>query len=321
MPWLPVLKIATNKLLLLILFQSSALMAEQSGSSFYVPATEPNRPRNETFFPLVSLLLPGFDQWYEGQTTAGALYTGVAVGGVVYAASQSEDLDKDDKENQDRIDSQDIVQRKTQYGLQLYQTAGGLSAYHSFRTAVTTRPNQYGFLKSEDTPKDILLAPFEFNFLTRPSTFVPLAIAGTLAAVIATKPPRGHERDAFTQADAFFAPAFSYNAGTHEEAFFRGYVMPAIREHSGNDFWSNAGQSTLFALAHLGSTNVPVAQLLLGFHLGNVTQNNQWSLRESIFIHTWWDVIVFAASYSVRKQDDKSNVVASLHLPPLELRF
>jgi membrane protease YdiL (CAAX protease family) len=270
-------------------------------------------------------------------------YSAVAVGGVLYASSIStaNDLAEREKERREEakergddpdengLDQKDIAERKTTLGLLLYQGAGGMSAYHTFRTAARTRQEhgQYEFLQADDTPADLLAAPFHFSYLTRVTTIIPLAVIAGISALQLSTPledDSDYERASFTQADAFFSGAFSYNAGTHEEAVFRGWIMPVMREYWDSDFWSNAAQSVLFAAAHLSTNPQPLPQLLLGYHLGYVTQRNHWSLGESVFIHTWWDVMAFVTQYHYKQrapEDKKDLIKPILWLPPLEFAF
>src|SRR5690606_31836501 len=119
-----------------------------------------------------SFLLPGLGQWVEGQPAYGGLYTGVALGGLVYSANVLvnddlegrrereqqlfEDAGKDYAPTNPAAES-DIAERKFAYGTQLYQTMGGMSAYHAFRTAARSRQRlgQYEFLRHEETPWDV----------------------------------------------------------------------------------------------------------------------------------------------------------------------
>lgn len=294
-------------------------------SSLFTPRGDPTRRRSDIFIPAVSFLLPGFDQWWEGQYGSAALYTGAAIGGTIYSReiakanhilmSGETDADGDGKadkspndgdDKEPTLDSKGIAVRKVVLGGLVYQGAGGLSAYHSFRTAVRSRQShgEYKFLKHEETPGDLLLAPFHFQYLARPSTFVPLGIGAAIMALVLNSDPGDKlERSKFTQADAFFTGAYSYNAGTHEEALFRGWVMPLMYEASASPFWSNAGQALLFAAAHLNTNPQPIPQLLLGYHLGNVTQNNGWRLGEAVFIHVWWDVLAFTSTFHFQQKE------------------
>lgn len=328
------------------LFPGASLSSGQSGEAVesgeavspFSLKRDPERARSDFLMPLTGLFLPGFDQWWEGQYGFGAAYSGVWLGGNYYASSVATRNDLDgqiarrrqasrdagEKDEDFAIDGSDVTVRKYLLGQLIGQGAGGFSAWHSFRSAVRSRRtgDQYAFLGLEESPGDVLLAPLQFKHLTKATTIVPLAIAGILGAVVLhAETPDNFERSAFNSSDGFFATAYSWNAGTHEEAFFRGYLMPLIAEYTGSDFLANLSQSTLFALAHYNTNPRPLPQFFLGFHLGSVSQRRNWTLSEAVFIHTWWDIIAFGVAYHYKQSAPEGVAAAVMWLPPLSLAF
>jgi membrane protease YdiL (CAAX protease family) len=312
----------------------------------FVPVRSPERPRSDLWMPMVNLLLPGFDQWWEGQYPYAAAYTGVYLGGQLYASTvaarndlegqmsrrREEKRARGEDESDVTIDAKDITVRKYLLGQLLAQGASGMSAWHAFRTAAESRRagGQYGFLATTETPADVLLAPFAFHHLRESTTLIPLGVAAALSGLIlASEPPEGTERAAFTGADGVFTAAYSWNAGTHEEALFRGWLMPVMYEYWDNGFVANLVQSVLFAAAHLGTNPQPIPQLFLGYHLGYVSQKRRWTLSEAVFIHTWWDVIAFGIAYHYKQSEPEPLAHATpprlpnpvLWLPPLWINF
>lgn len=323
-------------------FGQESTTAKTGETEAFRPGSDPTKPRSDIACPLVSFLLPGACQWWQGQPVAGTLYTSVAVAGYAYARSisRANDLVERQKADEERrkengedepengFNQKDPALRKTNLGLQVAQWSGGMSLYHGFRTAVRTRQplGQYEFLTHEETPFDLMAAPFDFRYLARTSTLVPLGIGTVLALVQYHSPvPDSLDRDKFTSEDGFYAGAYSYNAGTHEEAMFRGWLMPVLREWWGSDFWANTAQAGIFAAAHLNTVQVPIAQGLLGWHLGYVTQKNGWQLGESIFIHAWWDVLAFATLFHYKQTEPDAEKAAKIHpvlwLPPFQTQF
>ena len=303
--------------------------------SLFTPKSSPSRPRNYIISPLISwAVLPGFDQWWEGQYLYAGIYTGTAIAGHVYADSYVEQYRKKinapeyknlPEEEKDNELTHGELERKIQLGRQTAFAAGSFSAYHSFRTAVTTlQPyGKFTFLKKEESPADLALAPFKFSYLSRWTTYVPLGFIGLLYVATANQkfePDSEYRKDKLSNSDVGFSRGTSYLAGTHEEASFRGYIMPVFREWTSSDLWSNALQSLIFAAAHLNTVSLPVAQLGLGFHLGWVTQRNEWTLSEAIFIHAWWDVFALMAAYQVKKKNPEARL-PDLLLPPLVFHF
>ncbi len=311
---------------------SSLALATEENSLWSYETDSDHAVSSDILLPIGSLILPGLGQWARGQRASGAAYTGIALGGAFYAANASLDFEKDQLKS-GNLDERNVAIRKYLLGSQVAQAAGGFSLYHSFRSAVWQRQKfgEYGFLGEGDSPKDILLAPFKFEYLARPTTFIPLAIGGALSMYIASHPDQGYHKRELGNEDPWFAGSFSYNAGTHEEAIFRGWALPLFHEQGLSPGMSNLAQGTIFALAHLGSTPMPLPQFFLGLHLGNVTLKNHWSITESVFIHAWWDVFAFLSSYKIEKNkavirtisgdNDRLRRAATLWLPPLQVYF
>lgn len=298
------------------------------------------KPRSAFWIPLTSFLLPGFDQYWEGQWYGAVGYTATAVAGYRYAASisnanfsKSTSESGEDDPQKDRnadFDSKSIAGRKVMVGNQVAQWAGGMSTYHAFRTAVRTRKTnlgEYAFLNFEETPWDLMVAPARFDYLIRPTTFIPLAVIAALSSYSARQPAVDGYRvvkDVLRPEDYAFAGAFSYNAGTHEEAFFRGWIQPLLMEQWGSPWWSNFTQALIFSSAHLNTNPFPIIQFGLGLHFGFVTQRNGYRISEVVFIHTWWNVVAFLASYSTwQVPANTSQAVRGpvLWLPPLQYTF
>jgi len=306
---------------------------------------DPERKRSDFWMPLANLFLPGLDQWWEGQYTYASMYSSIWAGGHYYStlvadrndlagqikrrreAVRNSDDDSSEAETAFAIDAKDVTVRKYMLGQLLAQGASGFSVWHSFRSAVRSRQGhgQYDFLTAEETPLDILAAPLRFSYLKRSTTYIPLAVGAGLAAIIMnSEPQEGYEKAAFHSSDAFFTTAFSWNAGTHEEAFFRGYLMPVMAEYWGSPFLANLLQSSVFALAHINTNPLPLPQFFLGLHMGSVSQRRGWTLSEAVFIHTWWDIIAFGVAYHYKRQDPEGLALAALPvlwLPPFSIVF
>ena len=314
-------------LLAVIVPHNARGVADRPESSPFRLLHEPERPRSIFWMPFLSFIVPGFDQWVEGQVLAAGAYSGVAVSGYLYASVHASRIDPDPSRRQERLEelsedphSKNPHLRRIDLGLQTYQSAGGFSAYHSFRSAVRSRwaHGEFEFLRdTEESPGELLLAPFEFHFLKRPSTWIPLGVGLGLALLQQTATKEQLEEADLQRAnlngsDVFFSSAKSYHAGTYEEAMFRGWLLPLAYHYVGDRWWANLIQTVGFAAAHLSNVSIPIAQGVLGYHLGDVTLNNHFSLREAIFIHTWWDVIAFLSIYSFAKREGNTAALSQL---------
>ncbi len=303
-------------LLAFSLFTASASATTELTPGLFstTPRENPNKKRNLFFPQIASLLLPSFDQWWEDQQGAATIYLSTGFAGLTILSNASTRMTSQDLSGD--YNHYDDLQHQYAYGAQLYMLAGELSAYHSFRTAMKSRQSsgQFEFLKAQEDVDDLLLAPFAFSEALKPTTFIPLAIVAALAVI--NHNSGSHTPGDFTLGDAAFTVGTSYNAGVGEEALFRGYMMPMFRQGVGSDFWSNASTSVIFGAAHLSSSNkAPVIQTLIGFYLGWLSQRNDWSLRQSVFLHAWWDVVAIGASMASQKND------AYIPLPALTIPF
>lgn len=286
-------------------FASSPLHAEFLSLE---PIHAPSEPRNAVWKPLASFVLPGFGQYFERQWVSGATYSTVAIGGLSMAAAAAAEISKSDLQDKDLQDQNDL-QRQYTYGMQLYMFSGEISAYHAFRTAVLTRKplGDYAFIRDKEDTLDIMASPFELEHLIRPTTYIPLLVLAAVGFSTVHK-------DGFLDfGDAAFTGGVSYNAGVGEEAMFRGYFMPVLHQAFGGPFWANATQSVVFGAAHYSSYNqFPIAQTAMGFYLGWLTQRNGYSIRQSAFLHTWWDVL--AIGFQIADQNGKNAVARPIPL-------
>ena len=317
------------------MFQVGFADAGFGSSSDLPPSYRPHSPfrlvqykstkRGYFFPPLASFVLPGLDQWVEDQRLRALFYTGSALigyGAWRHGMDEREALNVSLYEpiyptNLGKGDAHTLL------GGLLSRGAGRLSAYHSFRTAVRSQRGygNFTFLTVEERLEDLLLARFKFSYLARPATWIPLALAFPVLAVAV----RGQE----------FLPTFSgtlvsglvsYHAGPTEEAMFRGWILPTVGHWTDSNLAATLVDSSLFALAHVNERNkLPVPQLIGGLYLGWLTQNNQCSISEGIFVHAWWDVIVMgglmAFANSIRQPSLKADSLPTLWLPPCQYSF
>lgn len=309
-------------------FETKAV-AEQS--SAFDTRTSPVAERSVVLRPLFSLLLPGFDQYLAGQYEYGLAYSAVGLAAqawhsdrkaAVLELERSEDYRRLSKKEKENLWVHGETYRQRNLASQFILASGGFSAYHSFRTSVRSHQESgaYAFLTEEESPIDLLKAPFRFSYLKKPSTIVPLALISALAIFNSSAIDFGYERIPLSRADMFYTGAVSYNAGTFEEAAFRGWMMPVIMEKTQSEFWSNNLQALLFAAAHANQIAVPYVQFGLGFYLGWLTQQNNWAIGQSIFIHAWWDVAALLLQYQRQKVDPQA-ILPVIWLPALRLAF
>jgi len=268
--------------------------------------------------PILSFFLPGFDQWAEGQYDAAVVYTGgkIIARGLGNSARQaflnSGPASQINREINRGIDSQSSGLRNVYLFSQYEMMAGGLSTYHSFRTIVESRPEDFAFMSNKDSFGELMTAPFDLSFFKKPTTYVPLA--GLMALIARERilegkgTSSGLSKKNLGADDLVYSGLFSYNAGTYEEMIFRGWLQPVVYYETKSPLVANLANSFAFGLAHANTIDIPVIQTMLGYYLGWLTMENGWSLKESIFVHSWWDLIAFLDSYRYEKNGTSSSI-------------
>lgn len=313
--------LAVSLLNLCPLFGSSLSAAEPAETALKTPSIydfeieRAGKKRSSLYWhPVSTFFVPGLAQFTNGQAEAGFVYAGVGTVGLGTAISALASVESlSDAADLGRLSDR---QKAFVWGAQTYQTAGSLSTYHAFRSVVKQRQElgEFDFLKIEEHNGELMTAPFRFEFLARPSTFIPLGLLA--GGLIYYHNHEGSLSRPLTVSDGLFSAGASYNAGVGEEALFRGYLMMNLRESWGSDFWSNTATATVFALAHLSDHNkYPWPQFIMGFYFGWMTQANSWTLAEGIFLHTWWDVLALSAAMA------ENTTSGAVWLPLAMIRF
>ncbi|MFZ9595352.1 MAG: CPBP family intramembrane glutamic endopeptidase [Bdellovibrionia bacterium] len=308
---------------------SSSLIENQKVSAFSLSG-EPKRQRSIFWPAFTSLLIPGFDQFWEGQYGYAAAYLGARLAGngmAIYSSHQILSTVSKAQMNpnlfRDHPGEFDNFKRAGQlgdYGNTLALAAGGMSAYHSFRTAVQTR-DDFSFLKHHETPLELMTAPFHFSYLSRPTTY--LGIPANILMGVLLAQLQGHSLNVKAglpdPLDVAFSGGISFNAGVGEEALFRGWLMPVAMRYTNSEFSSNLLSSLVFGALHYKPGYIPLSQTLAGFYFGYLTQKNDWQLGESIFNHVWYDTIIFLVSYASANEIQRAN--ATFYLTPITIQF
>jgi hypothetical protein len=264
--------------------------------------TMPQRPRKGAQFaiPLASISLPGLGQYLHGTWGTGIAYTASAAGALGVALWVEADAATSDawpRQGRDQFAYE---------AAHAYQSIAFLSAWDAFHQAVPglQMEGKYEFLPRRESLGDLLTAPFEPEFLRRPTTWAHLAYTGLVAALVVGGREPGVDYEPFQLEDAVFATSLSYNAGVSEEALFRGWIFPLLHQNVGQRFWlSNTLQAGIFGLLHLDQAG-PYTLMITGwaFYEGWVTRRNNWSIRESIFHHFWYDVVISVTEMLVEER-------------------
>ena len=159
---------------------------------------------------------------------------------------------------------------------------------------------------------ELAAAPFRWTYLKDPWVWAPLLGVATLSGLVVV-----HSAYNTGEVDPWISAmglGVSFNAGVGEEAMFRGYLQPFFRDQYGDGeivglSYANLISSAIFGAVHFNETNTfPWTQVLGGLHLGALTERDGWRIGRSIFMHTWWDAILFAGALSVVNRSPAASI-------------
>jgi len=270
---------------------------------------------------LGSLLLPGVGQIANGDYAAG----GAQVALTFVLVKQYSILINDPAylEPKDRVDSANnlIHINRTSFDADLYGTALTdltlYSAFGAYRDARNARDNRgYATPAPRESLGDLALAPFRWEFLSRPTTWVPLLAALYFAV---SPPAEGTLRYApdstITRQQILTGSAVQFDmVAVGEEAFFRGLLNNGLSSSLG-ETWGLAASSTLFGLAHEGTgAQASIAgAALFGAYLGWLQQRNEYAIGEGVALHYWWDLLVTAGLLHERRASAQGVRLMTIH--------
>ncbi len=255
-----------------------------------------------------SLIVPGLGQAANGDWAEGGAHFGVAL---VLLNQYEVLLNHDDYiKPGDRTDvDRNIRTNRTTFDAELYGTAltdlSFYSAFGAYRDARQQIGNRgYATPAPQESLAQAAYAPFQWEYLSRPTTWVPVLIAlyGAVTPPDANsyvyKPEGPLTRD---EMGAGFAAQFEMVA-VGEEAFFRGVLNNGLSDSLG-ETWGLAGSSAAFGLAHagVGAQASGLEAGVFGLYLGWLQQRNDYDIREGIAIHFWWDFLTGLAMLQERK--------------------
>jgi hypothetical protein len=281
--------------LLTVLLLSTIAIRGTSGQ----PVTDsvpPAAPRgSEILIPIGSFFLPGLGQYIHGETPKGLAYSATFVAGAAVGATRDvpDSLDLP-------FDPQDQL---SDIGWSVSMSAMWLSSWDAFHRALPAhkRLGRYQFLPERESLGQLITAPLDYRFLKRWTTWVDIAQTALITTIILSEPDSDERWSHFRGHDALYAAAGSLNAAVGEEAFFRGYALPMLHQRTGQKFWlANGTQAAVFGGLHASQAGL-FAGVIGAWALweGWVTRRNNWSIRESVFHHFWYDAAVITASMVV----------------------
>ena len=265
-----------------------------------LPAAALAQP-SPTLSAFASAIVPGLGQASQGDYEAAAAHFGVFAASLSTALyyQNKPDLLSDDVRYDDG--NREFINQTTlrrDFALRVATDTALYSSFGAYRDARARDDRPYRTPAPKETLSDLAIAPFSWEFLSRPTTFIPLA----LQAWAASRSSYG----IFRADDVSSRDLHLYNATANEftavgeEGFFRGFLNNELSNRWG-DGWGLTGSSLLFGIAHngQGQTANAVQAALAGAYLGWVQQRNGFEIGEGVALHYWINVI--AGISAIRK--------------------
>ncbi len=258
-----------------------------------------------------SLLLPGAGQAGNGDWAAAAGHFGLWLflwrqQGILM--EQSDFLEYDVRADDDALL---LYTNRTTFSADLYASAGFnlalYSAYGAYRDAW-----QDGGADDIPAPREQLdalaLAPFRWEHLSRPTTFVPLLalMVGLVAADPETRYVYARQGGLTRDELALGLTAQMEMVAVGEESLFRGVINHSLSRRFGPR-WGVGLSSVVFGAAHSGTGGAasPAVAALYGLYAGLLHQQNSYTLGENVALHFWWNLLISAATIQGRAGDEE----------------
>jgi hypothetical protein len=251
-----------------------------------------------------SVIVPGAGQASNGDYGDAALHFGVfavSVYGAIHYSDKNDYLDADQRYDQDN--NREFINNTTlryDYAARLATDTALYSGYAAYRDARQRDNSGFRTPAPRESLGDLAKAPFSFNYLARPTTFIPLAIEAALLY---------HDKDSKDAYGIYRAKDVSerdlhvFNLTANEmtavgeEAFFRGFLNNEFSSRYG-DSAGLVTSSVIFGLAHTGQgqTANALQATAAGFYFGWLHQKNGYEAGEGAALHYWFNVLAVAAA-------------------------
>jgi hypothetical protein len=253
---------------------------------------------------VASAIVPGAGQAANGDYGDAALHFGVfavSVYGAIRYKDKSDYLDADQRYDEDN--HREFINKTTlryDYAVRLASDMTLYSGYAAYRDARQRDNSGFRTPAPRESLGDLAKAPFSFNYLSRPTTFIPLAVeAALLYHYRDSKDAYGIYRanDVSERDLHVFNLTANEMTAVGEEAFFRGFLNNEFSSRYG-DGWGVVASSTIFGLAHTGQgqTANALQATAAGFYFGWLHQKNGYEAGEGAALHYWFNVLAGAAA-------------------------
>ncbi len=254
---------------------------------------------------VASAVVPGAGQVSNGDYGEAALHFGVfavSVYGAIRYKDRSDYLNADQRYDEDN--NREFINKTTlryDYAVRLASDTMLYSGYAAYRDARQRDNSGFRTPVPRESLGDLARAPFSFRYLSRLTTYVPIAVQA--AAIYSynrdrkardNKEPYGifRARDVSERDLHVFNLTANEMTAVGEEAFFRGFLNNEFSDRHGK-IAGLAISSVIFGLAHTGQGQTANALQATGagFYLGWLHQRNGFEAGEGVAVHYWFNVL------------------------------
>ena len=252
-----------------------------------------------TLAGFASAIIPGLGQASNGDYGEAAAHFGIFAAslsaGLYYEHKPdflSDEVRYDDANNREFINQTTL---RRDFALRLATDTALYSSFAAYRDARARDDRAYRTPAPKESLSDLALAPFSWEFLSRPTTFIPLALQAWAVSRSGYGIYRSNDVSA-GDLQVYNATANEFTA-VGEEGFFRGFINNEASARWGNG-WGLAGSSLLFGVAHTGQgqTANAVQATIAGAYLGWIQQRNGFEIGEGVALHYWINVLAGIAA-------------------------
>lgn len=244
-----------------------------------------------------SAIIPGLGQATQGDYAAATEHFSIFAASLAAAThyQRKPDFLSDDERFQHEREIINQTTLRRDFALRVAGDTALYSSFAAYRDGRSRDTRLYRTPAPRETLSELAMAPFKWDYLSRPTTFIPLG----LQLLAAASDKYGVYRAPDVSTNALYAHELTANEFTAvgEEGFFRGFLNNELSDRWGNR-WGLFGSSAIFGLAHTGqgqTANVFQAGLA-GAYLGWVHQRNHFQIGEGVAIHYWVNVIAGIAA-------------------------
>jgi hypothetical protein len=249
---------------------------------------------------IASAIIPGVGQAINGDYGEAGAHFGIfalSLSAGLYYQRKPDFLS--DEVRYDSANDREFINQTTlrrDFALRLATDTALYSSFAAYRDARARDDRSYRTPAPKESLTDLAIAPFSWEFLSRPTTFIPLALQALAAS-------RKGGYGIFRAPDVSKGDLHFYNVTANEftavgeEGFFRGFANNDLSARWGNG-WGLAGSSLLFGIAHngQGDTANVVEATIAGAYLGWVQQRNGFEIGEGVALHYWINVLAGIAA-------------------------